>query len=87
MVIIGGANRGRVFYARPEIEVFHGIERFSDYKKIKARMRRALQKRTSAPRGRKHGWRFLLSNRGLAIITAAAAVAGVLIAIITTILH
>jgi hypothetical protein len=87
MVTAGGASRGRVFYARPEIEVFHGIERFSDYKKIKAHMRRALQKRTSAPRNRKQGWRFLLSNRGLAIITAAAAVAGVIIATITAILH
>jgi hypothetical protein len=66
----------RVLYAHWDIRVYRGIQRFSDYKKVKARTRRVLD--TSAdvkgPRGQKRSRRSLPSNRGLTIIIAVGTV-------------
>lgn len=81
------ASRGRVLYARWEVRVFRGIERFSDYKKIKARVRPLTDKTAGehALRGGKRRWHSLLSDRGLATIIAVGTVALVLLAIATLI--
>lgn len=83
MVMLHSINGGRVLYARPDIEVFHGIERFSDYKKTKRRMRRSLATDTS--KGRTHSWRLLRSDKGLTAIIAIGTVALVLLAVATLI--
>ena len=71
----------RELFARWEIRMFRGIDRFSDYKRIKARM---LPTAVNAETG-KIGWRFLLSDRGLTRIVAIGTVALVLFAAATLI--
>lgn len=83
MVVVGRAGSRRVFYARPEIEVFRDIERFSDYRRTKDRMQRALNTSVDTPPGWKRYWGFVLSDRGLKIIVAATAVASLLFTAVT----
>lgn len=70
-----------------DIQVFRGVKRFSDYKKAKARIRRALDTNANVRdlRGWKRARRSLLSNRGLTIIIAMGTVVLVLLAIATLI--
>jgi hypothetical protein len=84
-MVIRGASRGRVLYARWEIRVFRGIERFSDYKRIKAHMRQVMNYTAdvNAPRSEKRGWRSLLSDKGLTTIVAVGTVLLVLLAAAT----
>ena len=85
MTTLGRVSQGGVLYVRPEIEVFRGIERFSDYKKTRDRVRRALDQSTGSPRGRRQRWRFLLSDKGLTAIIAIGTVVLVLIGVATLI--
>jgi hypothetical protein len=87
MVMASAENSERVLYARWDIGVCRGIERFSDYKKAKARIRRQLDTRAnaSAPQDQKRHWCFLLSEKGLATITAAGTIALVLLGMATLI--
>jgi hypothetical protein len=67
-------NRGRIYYARWEVRIFRGIERFSDYKKVKTKMRRVVIDNVAdvpAPRGAKRGWRSLRSDKIIAVGTIA----------------
>lgn len=82
-MVARGASRGRVLYAHWDVRAFRGIERFSDYKKIKNHLRRALYK--EAPRGRQRGWRFLLSDKGLTTVIAVGTVVLVLVTVATLI--
>jgi hypothetical protein len=86
-MVARGASRGRVLYARWEIRVFRGIERFSDYKKIKARIRPLMDNATDlhAVRDGKQRWRSLLSEKGLTTVIAVGTVVLVLLAAATLI--
>jgi hypothetical protein len=75
----------RVLYARWEIRVFRGVERFSDYKRVKARTPRVHGADVSVLRGQKRRRRSLLSIRGLTIIIAVGTVVLVLLTIATLI--
>ena len=81
------AVRGRALYARWEIRAFRGIERFSDYKKIKARVRPVKHSPIGVctAQDEKRRWRSQLSDRGLAGIIAAGTVMLVLIGVATLI--
>ena len=84
-MVTRGSSREPALYAHWDIRVCRGVERFSDYKKVKARIRRALNTNLSAnvPQGRKPHWRSLLSDKGLATITAIGTVALVLLGVLT----
>ena len=84
-MVARGSSREPTLYAHWDIRVCRGVERFSDYKKVKARIRRALNTSVSAnaPQGRKPRWRSLLSDKGLATITAIGTVALVLLGVLT----
>jgi len=84
-MVVPGASPGQVLYARWEIRVFRGIERFSDYRKIKARMRPVMTPDVHALQDRKRGWRSLLSDKGLTRIIAVGTVVLVLLAVATLI--
>src|SRR6266404_5431900 len=86
MVVREGSRRG-VLCARWEIRVLRGIERFSDYKKINARMRPVIDNAEGihAPRDRKRGWRSMLSDKVLTTIIAMGTVVLVLLTAATLI--
>jgi hypothetical protein len=71
-MVARATSRNHFLYARPEIVVCRGVERFADYKKAKARIRRALDTGIDADAswGWKRRWRSLASAKGLAMITA-----------------
>jgi hypothetical protein len=68
-----------------EIRVFRGVERFSEYKRVKARTPRVHGADANVLRGQKRPRRSLLSNRGLTIIIAVGTVVLVLLATATLI--
>lgn len=80
-------SRGRILYARWEVRVFRGIERFSDYKKIKAKMPLVTDNAEDVPalREAKRGWRFLRSDKVLTTIIAVGTIALVLLTAATLI--
>jgi hypothetical protein len=84
-MVTRAAGPERFIYARWDIRMFRGITRLSDYKKVKARMRRALGTDTNADtrQGRGRRWRSLLSDRGLVTITAVGTIALVVIGVLT----
>jgi hypothetical protein len=86
-MVIRGASPGQILYARWEIRVFRGIERFSDYRKIKAHMRPVMDNAPDvrALRDGKRGWRSLLSDKGMTRIVAVGTVVLVLLAVATLI--
>jgi hypothetical protein len=83
MAVLGRATRGRVLYARSDIEAFRGVERFSDYKKTKRRIQRSLAAET--PKDRTRRWHLLLSDKGLTAIIALGTVAIAVISVLTLI--
>ena len=74
-------NHGRVLYADWKVQEFRSVERFSDYRKIKAR----LQQGNSIPRIRQPERRVWLSDHMLTIIIAATGIMLVLLAVISAI--
>ena len=77
-------DRGRVFYADWGVQEFRGIERFSDYRKIKAR----LQRNGIVPGARRskrrirfpdHRLNFIIAISG--VIAAACAVVALVVAL------
>jgi hypothetical protein len=80
-MMVHRASPGRVLYARWEICAFRGVERFSDYKRIKDRMRPVMDNsaNVNALRGGIRRWRSLLSDKEMAIINAVCAVVLVLL--------
>ncbi len=84
MVLFEG-NRGRVLYADWGIQELCGVERFSDYRKAKARIRRAQRQGLDISGSRQAGRRFGLSDRGLTIIVATAGVVAALATVATLI--
>lgn len=65
--------------------MFRGVERFSEYKRVKARTPRVHGADANVLRGQKRPRRSLLSNRGLTIIIAVGTVVLVLLATATLI--
>ena len=57
----------QIFYARWDIRAFRSVERFEDYKRVKASLIRAPDTAadSNAPRGWKRRWRSFSSDRGL----------------------
>jgi hypothetical protein len=79
-----GESRGRILYARWEIRLFSSVERFSDYKKIKARAQSIFHYPSMRrQRGGKRGWRSLISNHGLTAVIAIGTVVLILLAVAT----
>lgn len=75
-MMIRRTGSGRLLYARWEIRAFRGIERFSDYKRIKDRMRPVTDNAADVhalQRGVR-SLRLLLSDRELTTITAVGTV-------------
>ena len=80
-MVVRGASRGRVLYARWEIQEFRGIERFTDYKKIKARMRpvKDITPDVHALRRGKQGWHSVLSDK---VLTTTIAVGTIILVVL-----
>jgi hypothetical protein len=73
-----------VLYARWEIQAFRDVERFPDYRKLKDRLRRTLDK--DATLRRKPHWRSLLSDKALTVIIAIGTVVLVLVGVASLVL-
>ena len=78
-----GVSRGRVFYAYCDVEAFQDVERYSEYREVMRRMRKARDRGTDVASNREPGWRSLVSIRMLTIVTAVGTVALVAIGVIT----
>jgi hypothetical protein len=72
-------------YASWEIQAFRSVQRFSDYRKIKGRLRRTIDNGANLAKDRRPSWRFLLSDRWLTIIIAVGTIVLVLIGVATLI--
>jgi hypothetical protein len=80
MVAVRRATYGRVFYAHSDIWRFRGIERLSDYLKIKGRDRKpGAGAKANSPQDRRRFWRFLSSDKALTIILVLIGVASLIV--------
>ena len=83
MVAVRRSIRGRVFFAHSDIWRFRGIERLSDYLKIKRRSHQPDTGTDASPRrGWKRFWRFLTSDKGLTLILILVSVATLIVIIL-----